>query len=172
VAGCQAVAISDEKVLLDEGSKKGLIGKFGSPLSGVDLPYGHSRFLTDDLFVNFAIPFGPATIMTSTGNRVAAFNLGINDPGPHGVRPGITPPFASSNGRRFGTVIDQLAGPAFFRRDQRTLYVWQEPENTLVFEAPLKYSIIQGAEVMLSKDGSHLAVVNARKVSMYELPVN
>lgn len=170
-ANCAVAAISDEQVLFHAGKEQSLIGKFGSSLNSISLPYGHSRFLKNDLIVTFSIlPWGAAMITRSTGEQVAAFRLDIHDPGPRGVRPGVMPPFASSDGRRFGTVIDQAAGSLLFRKEERTLYVWQEPGNKLMFTAQLKYSIIQGAEGMLSDDGSHLAVLNARRVSMYDLP--
>jgi hypothetical protein len=164
-------AISDEQVLFHAGKEQSLIGKFGNSLNSISLPYGHSRFLNNDLIVTLSIlPWGAAMITRSTGEQVAEFHLDIHDPGPRGVRPGVMPPFASSDGRRFGTVIDQTAGSFLFRKEERTLYVWQEPGNKLMFTAQLKYSIIQGAEGMLSDDGSHLAVLNARRVSMYDLP--
>ncbi len=170
-ASCAVAAISDEQVLFHAGKEQSLIGKFGSSLNSISLPYGHSRFLNNDLIVTLSIlPWGAATITRSTGEQIAAFRLDIHDPGPRGVRPGVMPPFASSDGRRFGTVIDQTDGSLLFRKEERRLYVWQEPGNKLMFTAQLKYSIIQGAEGMLSDDGSHLAVLNARRVSMYDLP--
>jgi len=116
-------------------------------------------------------PPGPANMVTIGGQQLSSFHVKVNDPGPHDVRPGVDPPFVSADGRRFGAVVDDIEGTRFFKRYQRTLYVWQDSGKQLIFTTPLKYWIIQGPEASLSADGSVLAVVNAQKVLAYSLPV-
>jgi len=62
-------------------------------------------------------------------------------------------------------------GPFLFRREERTLYVWQEPEDKLIFTTQLGHSFIQWAEAALSGDGSRVAALNAREISMYALSI-
>ena len=167
---CAVMAISDKQMLVNRSGRH-LIGKFGGPLDAIALPSFNAQFLTDDSIVTFgAAPWGDAWITSSTGRQIESIHFDISDPGPHGIRPGVTPAFVSPDGQRFGTVADQIVGSILFRKGERTLYVWQEPENKLLFTAQLKYYFAQRAESALSGDGSHLAVLSGRKVSMYELP--
>jgi len=167
---CAVVSTSDEQVLIHTREGRSLIGKFGDSLDDITLPSSNSQFLANNLIVTFgAAPWGTAWITSSTGKQISTFHFEVYDPGLRGVRPGVAPPFSSSDGRRFGTVTDQIVGPFLFRREEHTLYVWQEPEDKLIFTTQLGHSFIQWAEAALSNDGSRVAVLNGRKVSMYNL---
>lgn len=170
--GCLVASISDHQVLTYAGKGQAAIGRFGSSLKTINLPPGHSQFLTDQLIVTFGIlPWGSAWITKSTGQQVSAIHFPIYDPGRGGVRPGVTPPFVSSDGSRFGTVTDQVLGSFLFRREVRTLYVWQQSGDNLIFSTPLIGATNWPAQPALSDDGSRLAVANDGTVSMYALPV-
>jgi len=170
--GCRVGAVSDEQMQAYGEKGRHLIGRFGDSLDSVDLPSGHSLFLTNNLIVTFGIlPWGTAWITKPTGEQVSTIHFEIFDPGPSGVRPGVAPPFSSSDGRRVGTVIGQTVGPILFQREQHTLYVWQVPENKLVFTTEVKSSWLLAIQAALCDDGSRVAVVGPAKVLMYDLPV-
>lgn len=170
-SSCPVVeAISDKQILVNKSGHR-LIGKFGDSLNDIALSSFNSRFLTDDSIVTFgAAPWGAGWMMDSTGKLMSSFHFDISDPGLRGIRPGVLPAFVSRDGRRFGTITDQIVGPIFFRKGERTLYIWQESGNRLAFTSQLRYSFAEGAQAALSSDGSLLVALNIRKVSMYKLP--
>lgn len=170
-ASCPVVeAISDKQMLISKSGHQ-LVGKFGDSLTDIALSAFKLQFLTDDSIVAFgAAPWGDAWITDSAGKLISRFHFDVSDPGHGGIRPGVLPPFVSHDGRRFGTISDQIVGPILFRKGERTLYIWQEPGDSLAFTTQLRYSFSDGAQAALSSDGSRVVVLNSRKLSMYKLP--
>ena len=163
-------AISDQQMLSYGPDGVQLVRGFGDS-SVHTLPLLNSQFVNGESILMLSPnPPGQATIITTTGEQLSSFQVAVNDPGPHNVRPVVYTPFVAADGRRFGMVVDDIGGRKFLQAYQRTLYIWQDMGKDLVFTLPLKYWIIYGPDVSLSADGSVLAVVNAQEVSAYSLP--
>lgn len=160
-------AISDDDVLFSTSDRGYLIGPFSGPWQTI-LLVGRPRFLTEHSFIT-STDDGSVSVVGDDGQQLNGFRAGLGRPDSPGEESELNIPFVSSDGQRFGAVIDVRR--LFPTPPTRTIVVWQKLGKELIFAAPLDWSGYGfGPEGTLSADGSLLVAVNTQKVYAYELP--